>query len=129
MASSDVILVNVGDVAVDSGSLYVVDPVYIPKDLTDLPQLVQNKLATELSTGGDGSFTVYAVYDRNQRHNLPKEYRIVIDGDTADTYDKYAVTQQQADASLIILSPDNMIYLPKPTFLLRREKGLQSLSH
>jgi hypothetical protein len=37
--------------------------------------------ALSLATGGDGRFSVYAVYEAGQRDNLPREYRITIRDD------------------------------------------------
>lgn len=45
-----------------------------------------------LGTGGDGTFSVYEVY---QNDNLPTEYRIVIQGGENYDYDEIAISEEE----------------------------------
>jgi hypothetical protein len=60
-------------------------------------ELAKVDRALSLSTGGDGVFSVYAVYDAGQRDNLPREYRITI---RDDPYEERQTTSEDLKALL-----------------------------
>ena len=74
--------VKIGELTVDSGEIVLIAPENLEGRKFDfkedtLNDLVQN---VSLSTGGDGVFSVYAVFEEGQKDNLPLEYRIPIKG-------------------------------------------------
>lgn len=95
--------VKLGELCVECGEIVAIVPEALDGKWDDdntedrVAELAKVDQALSLSTGGDGCFSVYAVYEAGQRDNLPREYRITI---RDDPYEENQTTQDDLDALL-----------------------------
>lgn len=97
MAAPGFFIENLGNVTTDTGTLAVA-PEHVTNEGGDNRRITDERLnafGKQLAMGGDGDFLLVAVYSSDQTNNLPKEYRIVVDGKWAENYEKSAVSSAQ----------------------------------
>lgn len=88
-----------GSAETDSGELMVIQPCFTQRITTDNYDSKQEEWGyVNLSTGGDGGFSVWEVYSLNkkiQTDNLPQEYRVSIQDNKDNFYTRHSLTKEQ----------------------------------